>query len=143
MHLVNLSLGTTNADHEAALAAEVVAARAAGIVIVAAAPEEGRPWLPGALAGVVRVVADMTLPRDACDVTVASDAEVTIKASGYPRPISGVPPERNLKGTSFAVANVSGLLARRWPEWPPDFGRIDTRGVTAAGGSSSNPLAIK
>ena len=31
-------------------------------------------------------------------------------ASGYPRPIPGVPPERNLKGISFAVANVTGLL---------------------------------
>jgi hypothetical protein len=32
--------------------------------------------------------------------------------SGYPRPVPGVPPERNLKGISFAVANVTGLLAR-------------------------------
>lgn len=34
------------------------------------------------------------------------------RASGYPRPIPGVPPERNLKGISFAVANVTGVLAR-------------------------------
>jgi hypothetical protein len=33
-----------------------------------------------------------------------------VRASGYPRPIPGVPPERNLKGISFAVANATGLL---------------------------------
>ena len=32
-------------------------------------------------------------------------------ASGYPRPIPGVPREKNLKGISFAVANVTGTLA--------------------------------
>ena len=32
-------------------------------------------------------------------------------ASGFPRPIPGVPPERNLSGISFAVANVTGFLA--------------------------------
>ena len=35
---------------------------------------------------------------------------VTVQASGYPRPIPGVPPERNLKGISFAVANATGIL---------------------------------
>jgi hypothetical protein len=34
-----------------------------------------------------------------------------VRASGFPRPIPGVPPERNLKGLSFAVANATGLLA--------------------------------
>jgi hypothetical protein len=34
------------------------------------------------------------------------------RASGYPRPIPGVPPERNLSGISFAVANVTDWLAR-------------------------------
>ena len=39
------------------------------------------------------------------------DGSVRLRASGYPRPIPGVPPERNLKGLSFAVANASGFLA--------------------------------
>jgi subtilisin family serine protease len=51
MDLVNLSLGTTNTDHELALQQEVRAAREAGVLIVAAGPEGGRRWLPGALAG--------------------------------------------------------------------------------------------
>jgi hypothetical protein len=33
-------------------------------------------------------------------------------ASPYPRPIPGVPVERNLQGTSFAVANMTGFVAR-------------------------------
>jgi hypothetical protein len=34
-----------------------------------------------------------------------------VRASGFPRPVPGLPPERNLKGLSFAVANATGLLA--------------------------------
>jgi hypothetical protein len=34
------------------------------------------------------------------------------RASGYPRPIPGVPADRNLHGISFAVANVTGFVAR-------------------------------
>ena len=34
------------------------------------------------------------------------------RASAYPRSIPGVPRERNLSGVSFAVANVTGFLAR-------------------------------
>ena len=34
------------------------------------------------------------------------------RASGFARPIPGVRPERNLNGISFAVANVTGFVAR-------------------------------
>jgi hypothetical protein len=33
-------------------------------------------------------------------------------ASGYPRPVPGLPQERNLNGISFAVANMTGFVAR-------------------------------
>jgi subtilisin family serine protease len=112
VRLVNLSLGTANPSHEAALRAEVRAADAAGVIVVAAGEQDGTRWLPGSLPGVVAVTLDMTLPRDVCEVAIADTGRVTIRASGYPRPIPGVPPERNLKGLSFAVANASGLLAR-------------------------------
>ena len=42
---------------------------------------------------------------------VATTRRVRIRASGFPRPIPGVPPERNLRGQSFAVANATGLMA--------------------------------
>jgi len=117
VRIVNLSLGTSNAAYETALEEEIVAATHAGIVIVAAAPDAETRWLPGALPGVVAVRMDMTLPRDVCEITIGEDARISARASGYPRPIPGVSPDRNLKGLSFAVANVTGLIARAWPDW--------------------------
>jgi hypothetical protein len=110
--LVNLSLGTINADHEAALAEAVQRARQARVVIVAAAPQPHARWLPGALRRVVRVNVDWTLPRETCRLQLVLPDDVEMWASGFPRPIPGVPVERNLKGASFAVANATGLLAR-------------------------------
>ena len=109
--LLNLSLGTLNRDHEAALAQLVADAQQAHTILIAAGPEGGRHWLPGSLDGVWRVSLDWTLPRDRCRAAVMPDGSVSIAASGYPRPIPRVPPERNLKGLSFAVANATGLVA--------------------------------
>jgi Subtilase family len=108
--VVNLSLGTLNAVHEGPLASGVAEARAAGVTVVAVAPHGDQRWLPGALAGVVAVELDWSLPRDTCELAPLADA-YRARASGYPRPIPGVSPDRNLKGVSFAVANVTGLLA--------------------------------
>jgi subtilisin family serine protease len=134
--LVNLSLGTTNPAHEPALTREVDAANQAGIVIVAAAAEPERRWLPGSLPSVVSVTMDMSLPRDVCELTVERNGSVTAKACGYPRPIPGVAPERNLMGLSFAVANVSGLIARVLENVPQNKGIGD---ALVAGVNSSSP----
>jgi subtilisin family serine protease len=112
VHLINLSLGTSNPDHRSALATAVEDAARHGAIVVAAAPQPGAHWLPGALPGVVAVDVDWTCPRDECHVTVGDDGSVLLRASGYPRPIPGVPVEQNLSGISFAVANASGFLAR-------------------------------
>lgn len=125
-HLLNLSLGTLNRDHEAALTRIATEAREAGAVIVAAAPEKDRGWLPGSLPDVWRVTLDWTLPRDRCRATVTPDGVVTIAASGLPRPIPGVPPERNLKGLSFAVANATGLLAALLSSESSEADPVDT-----------------
>jgi hypothetical protein len=110
--LINLSLGTTNAAHESTLAEAVARARRADACVVAAAPQPDARWLPGALSGVVAVEVDWTLARDVCRVEITSGGEIRMWASGFPRPIRGVPLERNLKGPSFAVANATALLAR-------------------------------
>jgi hypothetical protein len=44
-------------------------------------------------------------------VSLDTVSSLKMRASGYPRPIPGVPPERNLRGQSFAVANATGILA--------------------------------
>ena len=44
--------------------------------------------------------------------TDADASRPLFRASGYPRPIPGVPREKNLAGISFAVANATGFIAR-------------------------------
>lgn len=116
-HLVNLSLGTSNTAHESLLREAVARVRSGGAWIVAAGEQGGVRWLPGAIEGGVSVTLDWEQPRETCVIDETADAQRTdvrtlrARASGWPRPIPGVPPERNLKGLSFAVANVTGLLA--------------------------------
>jgi subtilisin family serine protease len=115
MHLINSSLGTSNASHEAALHEALQRVRARGAVLVAAYEDAGVRWLPGSLPGALPVSLDWECPRGECRTTALPDGRTLYRASGFARPIAGVPPERNLKGLSFAVANVTGLLAREWP----------------------------
>jgi subtilisin family serine protease len=110
MHLVNLSLGTARPEHERVLTAAIGRAAALGTVIVAAAEDEGVRWLPGSLPGVVSVRLDATCPRHEYRVA-GGEGPIVFCASGFPREIPGVPPERNLNGISFAVANMSGFAA--------------------------------
>jgi hypothetical protein len=111
MDLINLSLGTSNPEHEATLRNAVAHATERRCRVVAAGEDEGVRWLPGAIEGVIAVTLDWDCPRDEYRKCTAADGRVIYRASGYPRPIPGVPLDRNLKGLSFAVANVSGLLA--------------------------------
>jgi subtilisin family serine protease len=108
--VVNLSLGTTNLEHREPLGHVVTRLRASGAIVVAAGEQDGVAWLPGTLPGVWRVTLDWSLARDQCRMVV-DGREVSFQAAGFPRPIPGVPPEKNLKGLSFAVANVTGLVA--------------------------------
>jgi subtilisin family serine protease len=105
--IVNLSLGTTNPEHAAALSEVVGELKENGALIVAAGEQDGVRWLPGSLDGVCGVTLDWSLDRH----EIRSTGPMSYGASGYPRPIPGVPEERNLKGLSFAVANVTGVLA--------------------------------
>jgi hypothetical protein len=98
MDVINLSLGTPNPSHCRALL-EAIADN--GVVVSAA-----HLW-PGSLPGVISVVADEGCPRDRY-----IRRGKTFLASPYPRPIPGVPPDRNLNGVSFAVANMTGFVAR-------------------------------
>lgn len=111
-HIVNLSLGTENVDHEAALADVVGRLHRSGAIVIAAGEQGGVRWLPGALPGVWAVSLDWTVPRETCFVERLDRSGASFRACGFPRPIPGVPPERNLKGLSFAVANVSGVVAK-------------------------------
>jgi subtilase family protein len=98
MDLVNLSLGTENPAHRESF----VRILGHDLLVVSAASA-----LPGSLPGVIGVAADADCPRDAFRYH-----DGVFHASPYPRPIPGVPVDRNLHGISFAVANMTGLVAR-------------------------------
>lgn len=105
--IINLSLGTTNPAHCDLFAGLVARATAQGVLIVAAHDANGAACWPGALDGVLGVGLDWDVPRDRWRV-----AQGVVYASGYPRPIPGVPQRHNLYGISFATAQVSGFAAR-------------------------------
>jgi hypothetical protein len=97
MDVVNLSLGTANPAHRARFEEVLVP----GVVIVSVAG-----MLPGSLPGVIGVAPE-DCPRDQFRYRGG-----VFYASPHPRPIPGVPPERNLQGASFAVANMTAFAAR-------------------------------
>lgn len=110
VRLVNLSLGTPNDFRSAELEPAVQRAMERGTLIVSARELDGRLMYPGCMEGVLGAVLDWGQPRET--VRVLDGGRGGVAASGYPRPIPGVPPQRNLNGISFAVANVTGVLAR-------------------------------
>ena len=111
--LINLSLGTANAARAAVLSAAVDEAVAAGAIVVSAFESDGVTWLPGSLPNAVGVTLDATCDRHVLVMTAdETRGSIRFGASAYPRPIDGVPVERNLSGISFAVANVTGFLGR-------------------------------
>jgi len=96
MDLINLSLGTANPAHRERF--EQILTPGVALISVAG-------MLPGSLDGAI-AVAPEDCPRDTFRYR-----QGVFYASPYPRPIPGVPPERNLQGASFAVANMTGFAA--------------------------------
>jgi subtilisin family serine protease len=109
--LINLSLGTTNEQHAGLLEEAARDAAERGVLIVSALEVDGAPSFPGSLPGVLAVRGDASCARDEIRLS-AHGSTALLAASPYPRPIPGVPPDRNLSGISFAVANATGFLAR-------------------------------
>ena len=109
--LINLSLGTPNGEHAHLLEEAAAAAAKCGALILSAFELNEAPSFPGSLPEVLGVRVDGGCARDEIRLS-AHGASVLLSASPYPRPISGVPLDRNLSGISFAVANATGFLAR-------------------------------
>jgi subtilisin family serine protease len=129
--LINLSLGTVNPAHAERLAPAVSYAAERGAIVVSAREWNGATWLPGSLAGVVGVVANAELDRDEIDVMRDGSEVPRYSAAPFPRPIPNVPRERNLSGVSFAVANVTGFLARATEALGDPFKAARLEGGTA------------
>jgi hypothetical protein len=97
MDIVNLSLGTENPAHRD----RFLEALSDDLLVVSAGSS-----MPGSLPGIIGVLPDPDCPRD-----VFRYHDGMFHASPYPRPIPGVPVDRNLQGISFAVGNMTGLIA--------------------------------
>ncbi|HML18113.1 MAG TPA: S8 family serine peptidase [Bryobacteraceae bacterium] len=106
MDVINLSLGTANPSHREQFERVLTAAS----LIVSAAD-----FLPGNLPGVIGAAPEETCPRE-----LFRYRDGIFYASPYPRSIPGVPVERNLHGASFAVANMTGFVARALAGSPRD-----------------------
>ena len=111
VHVVNLSLGTANPDHAPRFESLVERAAEHGVILVSAGEAAGRPALPGSLPGVIAVGLDWDCPRELYRLQQGGE-RVELFASGYPRSLPGMPKERNLRGVSFAVANMTGFVIR-------------------------------
>ncbi len=114
--VINLSLGTSNPEHQPLFLAAVERVRTTGAMLVSAFEVNGTPMLPGSLPGVIGVVEDADCPRET--YRVLSDGAPRIAACPYPLDIAGVPRERNLHGVSFSVAHVSAHVARMRQQQP-------------------------
>jgi subtilisin family serine protease len=132
MHLVNLSLGTVNSDHRSAVGQSVFRAEEKGTVLIAAREMSGELSLPGCLHSVIGVGVDWEGPRDNYHVQQMPDGPVFI-ASAYPRGIPGVPQERNMSGISFAVANMTGFVARA-REFAPEMSLAELKSLLESEG---------
>jgi hypothetical protein len=111
MDVINLSLGTGKMEARDRFQALVDRGRSAGSVLVSARMNNLHLMLPGSLPQVIGVDVDWNLPRNRYRIET-TDGSCSFFASGYPRSLPGVPRERNLNGISFAVANMSGFVAR-------------------------------
>lgn len=115
VHLINLSLGTTNVAHRLRLGEALVRAARAGAGVVAAdVDESGTTWLPGSLPLAIGVSTDGTVRPGSAVVTASQEGAVRVlraRAAGVPSVAraAGAVPDQG--GVSFAVATVTGLLA--------------------------------
>jgi subtilisin family serine protease len=109
MHILNLSLGAIRQQHRDRFERILARAADARVAVVSARESAGRALLPGCLPGSISVALDWDCPRDC--YYCSQESPPVFFASGFPRPIPGVPQERNLNGISFAVANITGFAA--------------------------------
>lgn len=109
MHLINLSLGTSNPHHRECMSAVVAEAYRRGTLLVAASPPGQAAMLPAALPGVIGVAGDERCGWE--DHVYIPDDPIPLRAHPCPRPLPGPAQARNFRGHSFASAHITATLA--------------------------------
>lgn len=117
MDVINLSLGTTNADALELLQTACREASDAGCVLVAAAGPQRERSYPAGFGGLVLGV-DEDPACEEWECRVRSGAPIPIGACGRPRDVERADLPHNFRGSSFAAARVSAMIARLREERP-------------------------
>jgi len=108
--VVNLSLGVEEDVGSRPIGALSRDAADRGVILVASARNGSRRnGYPALLPDVIGVAADRRLGERTLRYRAGEPFEC--RASGWPRPLPGLPRERNFGGNSFAAARVSGTVA--------------------------------
>ncbi len=116
MHVVNVSLSTSKAEHRALLQQACDEATQRGVILVAAGDEPGRDVFPASFANVIGVAGD---ERCGWDQYVCCPGEsIEFRAHPHPRPLRRRPQKFNLRGHSFAAAHITALIARILEQHP-------------------------
>jgi subtilisin family serine protease len=115
--VVNLSLGMEAAPEAPSLRGLCRDAARAGILLVASARNGPHgASAPASYETVIGVKGDGRLGEDTLRYRPGDPCECI--ASPWPRPLPGLPRERNFRGNSFAAARVSGAVACLLEEFP-------------------------
>ena len=108
--IVNLSLGVKGDVGSRPIGALTRDAADRGVILVASARNGSRRnGYPALLPDVIGVAADRRLGERTLRYHAGEPFEC--RASGWPRPLPGLPRERNFRGNSFAAARVTGAVA--------------------------------
>ena len=116
MDIVNLSLGTHRKEHISEIQKICNIAYQNKTIIVAASMDNGSESYPAIFHNVIGVTADTRCDEDAyfyCD-----KHKVHFFAYGFPRPLPGILQEHNFRGSSFACAYITGIVARILEKYP-------------------------
>ena len=110
MNIIHLSLGTTLRQHRNELEDLCEQALRAGTIVVAAARSPDDEIYPASLEAVIGAYWEPECPKDV--LQYQADGHINFGAHGSPRPLPGLPQNKNLRGHSFAAAHVTAHTAQ-------------------------------
>ena len=106
-----MPLGLRDRRAASVLRPRVAEAKSRGITVVAPLLHQQLPSYPGSLPGAVGVLVDVRLPREAPE-----RRDGMWFASPHPRDLPSIERDRNLRGASFAAANLVGAWIAGVPQ---------------------------
>lgn len=114
--IIHLSLGVENKDSAGPLRQLCDTARENGILIIASARGPEHRIYPACFSNVVGAYRHPDCAWD--DLVFHAESPVAFGAHGFPRPIPGLPQEKNFQGHSFAAAHVTAHAAALMKQYP-------------------------